>query len=141
MTRVETAAEVADLVAATSRRIRIAANRDLGPLGVTWSQVRALRTLARCDGPVRMSDLAERLGIARRSTTSVVDELVERGLVERLADPGDRRAVEVGVTPAGHRLLDDLRTRRRTAASELTAALSTAELATLRDLLSRLAPS
>jgi DNA-binding MarR family transcriptional regulator len=139
--RVETAAEVADLVGATARRIRIAANRDLGPRGVTWSQVRALRTLAGCDGPVRMSDLAERLGIARRSTTSVVDELVDRGLVERFANPGDRRAVEVAVTPAGHRLLDDLRARRRTAASELTAALSTAELATLRDLLSRLAPT
>ena len=86
------------------------ANRDLGPLGVTWGQVRALRTLARCDGPVRMSELADRLGIARRSATSVVDELVERGLVARHADPTDRRAVEVAVTPAGSRLLDDLAT-------------------------------
>ena len=70
------------------RRRRVApdppgANHDLGPLGVTWAQVRALRTVARCGGPVRMSELADRLGIARRSATSVVDELVERGLVGR----------------------------------------------------------
>src|SRR5262245_50059742 len=63
--RVETSAEVADLVAALSRRIRIDASRDLGPLGVTWGQVRALRTLARAGGPLRMSDLADRLDIAR----------------------------------------------------------------------------
>ena len=37
--------------------------------------------------PVRMSELADRLGIARRSATSVVDELVDRGLVERRAEP------------------------------------------------------
>ena len=43
----ESAAEIADLIAAVSRRIRTDANRDLGPLGVTWAQVRALRTLAR----------------------------------------------------------------------------------------------
>ena len=33
------APEVADLIAGVSRRIRLAANRDLGPLGVTWGQV------------------------------------------------------------------------------------------------------
>jgi DNA-binding MarR family transcriptional regulator len=138
--RAETSAEVADLVGAAARRIRRHANRDLGPLGITWGQVRALRTLARCDGPVRMSDLADRLGIARRSATSVVEDLVGRGLVARHADPTDRRAVEVAVTASGHRLLDDLRDRRRSAAGELTAALTIAELTQLRDLLSRLSP-
>jgi len=138
--RAETSAEIVDLIGAAARRIRIAANRDLGPIGVTWGQLRALRTLARCDGAVRMSDLADRLGIARRSTTSVVDELVSRALVERRADPSDRRAVEVAVTAAGFELLDGLRTRRRRAATELTAALSARELAQLRDLLTRLSP-
>ncbi len=138
--RSETSAEVVDLIGAAARRIRRHANRDLGPRGITWGQLRALRTLARCDGAVRMSELADRLGIARRSTTSVVDELVERGLVERRADPTDRRAVDVAVTPAGFELLDDLRTRRREAATELTSDLSSAELVALRDLLTRLSP-
>ena len=138
MNRAEISAEIADLMAAVSRRIRIDANRDLGPLGVTWAQVRALRTLARADGPVRMSDLAARLDIARRSATSVVDELVGRGLVERRDDPADRRAVAVVVTQHGVRLLDKLRARRRAAASALTAGLSISELTTLHDLLARL---
>lgn len=134
-------AEVADLIASVGRRIRRAASHDLEPLGVTWGQVRALRTLGRCAGPVRMSELADRLRIARRSATSVVDELVERGLVERAADPADRRAVTVDVTPAGRALLDQLVDRRRAAAADLTSTLSPAELTTLRELLSRIAPS
>ncbi len=133
-----TSAEIADLVGALSRRIRHRAHRDLDPFGVTWSQMRALRTIARHDGPVRMSELADRLGIARRSATSVVDELVERGLVDRTADPADRRAVAVGVTPSGWQLLDDLAGHRRAAADELTAGLTNAELRSLRDLLRRL---
>jgi DNA-binding MarR family transcriptional regulator len=140
VSRAETSTEVVDLIGAAARRIRTAANRELGPLGVTWGQLRALRTLARVDGAVRMSDLADRLGIARRSATSVVDDLVARGLVERRADPDDRRAVEVAVTPTGVRLLDQVRVRRRQAATELMADLSAAELVALRDLLTRLRP-
>ena len=138
MNRAEISAEIADLMAAVSRRIRIDANRDLGPLGVTWAQVRALRTLARAATPMRMSELATRLEIARRSATSVVDELVDRGLVERRDDPADRRAVDVVVTQQGVRLLEQLRARRRAAASALTAGLSSSELTTLHGLLARL---
>ena len=129
---------MADLIAAAARRIRTTANQQLGPLDVTWGQLRALRTLARSEGPVRMSALADRLGIARRSATSVVDDLVARRLVERHPTSTDRRAVEVAVTPAGDRLLDQLRARRHETAGELTAGLSPLELATLRDLLARL---
>jgi DNA-binding MarR family transcriptional regulator len=134
----DVALEVGDLIASVSRRIRRAANRDLGPLGITWSQLRALRTVAGSDGAVRMSDLADRLGIARRSATSVVDDLVTLGLVERRADPHDRRAVDVAVTPKAHRLLRRLHDRRRSAAREVTAALSPADLARLAALLRRL---
>lgn len=132
------ALEVAELIASVSRRIRRAANRDLGPLGITWSQLRALRTVAGGDGAVRMSELADRLGIARRSATSVVDDLVTGGLLERRSDPTDRRAVEVAVTTKGRRLLRGLQDRRRSAAREVTAALPPADLAQLATLLSRL---
>ncbi|MGH2540699.1 MAG: MarR family winged helix-turn-helix transcriptional regulator [Actinomycetota bacterium] len=130
--------EVAHLLLAVTRRARSAVNKDLGPLGVSWSQVRALRTLARHGEPIRMSELAERLGIARRSATSVVDELAERGLVTRRRDPDDRRAVAVEVAAAGWSLLDELDHRRRAAASRLTSVLSRRELVTLRNLLRRL---
>ncbi|MDD0859754.1 MarR family transcriptional regulator [Arthrobacter alpinus] len=42
-------------------------------------------------GDVRLKDLAERLRIAPRSATEVVDQLEAKGLVRREADPSDRR--------------------------------------------------
>jgi DNA-binding MarR family transcriptional regulator len=132
--------EVAELLVGLARHTREVARRDLDPLGVTWAQVRALRAVARGDGPMRMSHVADRLGIARRSATSVVDELERRGLVERRSDPADRRAVTVQVTEKGRELLADLDRRRHAAAGAMAAALSDEDLRTLRDLLRRLAP-
>ena len=51
-------------------------------------------------GSMRPSALAERLHIAARSATEVVDALEERGLVERAPDPDDRRATLVRATGA-----------------------------------------
>ncbi len=51
-------------------------------------------------GP-RLSEIAERLRIAPRSATEVVDGLEELGLVERVPDPDDRRATCVRLTAKG----------------------------------------
>lgn len=132
------AEEVADLLHTTTRRLRHAARHDLGPTGVTPAGWRALRAIAHCDQPPRMGELAERLGIARRSATAVVDDLEDHGLVARQDDPTDRRSVAVTLTTAGRDLLHDLTDRRRQATARQLQALSPAELATLRDLLRRL---
>jgi DNA-binding MarR family transcriptional regulator len=127
--------EVVDLLHAVNHRIRRASLDALEPLGVTPAQGRALRTVHRADGPVRMSDLAARLRVVPRSATTVVDELVERGLVERLGDPGDRRVVAVALTVEGQRLVGELDRGRREAAAALTDRLAADDLATLADLL------
>src|SRR5688500_11281333 len=129
--------EVADLLHRVNRRIRATANEDLGPLGVTPAQARALRTLARSDGPIRMSELADRLRLARRSTASVIDALAARGLVARRPDPVDRRAVAVEVTPAGWSMLDEVERARRAAAARVAGGLDRRDLVALRDLLRR----
>jgi len=136
--KAELGAEVSDLIGTVSRRVRMAANRELDPLGVTSSQVRALRVLARLQRPTRMSELADALHIARRSATSVIDELAEHHCVERSPDPNDRRGVTVSVTAAGHALLRELAERRRAVTTQLTSTLSRDELRQLRDLLARI---
>ena len=132
-------AEVSDLLHQVSRRIRRAAMDDLEPMGVTGAQMRAIRTLAYESAPVRMSVLADSLGIARRSATSVVDELEARGLVVRVHDPVDRRAVTVSLTAAGRKVHTDVFRRRRSAAGKVLGELAVADLERLRDLLKRLA--
>jgi DNA-binding MarR family transcriptional regulator len=131
------ATEVADLLHHVNHTIRRQAVAESEPTGVTSSQMRALRTLTRHGAPMRMSELADALGIVRRSATSVIDGLVQLGLVERIDDPADRRAVDVQLTTAGRRVMAAAARRRRTAAGRVLASLSAADLEVLRSLLQR----
>jgi DNA-binding MarR family transcriptional regulator len=100
-------------------------------------KVKALLQLA--DGPCSLGDIADAQRIDRPYATIIVDQLESLGLVERAADPEDRRRKVVALTAAG-------RTAAGTAAAimaEPPAALTglhAAELEQLRTLLGRLLP-
>lgn len=55
-------------------------------------------------GNMRPSDLAQNIGLARSSMTSVIDGLVQKELVSRMPSLDDRRAFQLGLTPEGERL-------------------------------------
>lgn len=135
--RTELEADVVDLVHHLARTLRRSARDVLDPLGVTWAQVRALRTIVAGPPPLRMGILAERLDVVPRSATSVVDELEDKGLATRTRDPADRRAVAVEATDAGWALLARLGDQRRDVASQVLAELTDADLDALRALLGR----
>jgi DNA-binding MarR family transcriptional regulator len=130
--------EIAELIGSVSRQIRVAVNRDLEPLGVTTSHVRALGVLGRAPEAVRMHELADRLRIARRTATGIVDELEARALVARHPDPTDGRGVTVTVTAEGREVLRDIAGRRAAVVARLTARLSREQAVVLCDLLARL---
>ncbi|MFL6113865.1 MAG: MarR family winged helix-turn-helix transcriptional regulator [Catenulispora sp.] len=67
--------------------------------GVSFTRTRALRRLVH--GPLRMSELAARLGWDKPYTTIVIDDLEQRGLVTRNVAPDDRRAKVVELTEQG----------------------------------------
>lgn len=75
-------------------------------LNLTQAQLRTLYLVA-AQGPLRMSEIAERQGIAASTSTGVVDALVHLDLLERLEDPKDRRQVLVRTTEAGRERLED----------------------------------
>jgi DNA-binding MarR family transcriptional regulator len=54
-------------------------------------------------GPLRLNDLAERMGVSAPTASRAVDALEELELVERLPDPDDRRAVRIDLTAGGRR--------------------------------------
>lgn len=93
---------------AVARRLRDTSQETLAPWDITPAQLRALRMLRR-HGVMRLSELSDRLRIAPRSATEVVDALEARGLVQRRPDPGDRRATLVEVTGDGGGVLDAVR--------------------------------
>lgn len=59
------------------------------------------RVLVFLDRPKRMGVLAEDTFCIPSAITPVADALEERGLVTRMRDPKDRRAMLLDVTPAG----------------------------------------
>ena len=120
------------------RRLRRAQAERLAPLGLTPAQERALRMITRSEEPLRMTELADRLGIVPRSVTTVVDALERAGLVRREIDPRNRRAIRLHLTDSGRAVRDDLREARRSAAEELFAPLSDDGRRALGELLSQL---
>ncbi len=93
---------------AVARQLREVSQETLAPWDISPSHLRALRVLRR-HGVMRLSELSDRLHIAPRSTTEVIDALESRGLVQRRPDPGDRRATLVEVTGHGASVLDAIR--------------------------------
>ena len=88
--------------------------------------------------PVRMGDLAGRLGLTARTITTLVDALEQEGLIERQADPTDRRATLIDMTPIGSRYYDHVSAGLSGLAEQIVGPLSAAERRQLLDLLSRL---
>lgn len=71
---------------------------ELIDLNLTLAQVKAIYVVATA-GPLRMVDLATRMGVAPSTLSGLADRLVQLGLLERFDDPANRRQVLVRATP------------------------------------------
>ena len=60
-------------------------------------------------GPLTLGELADRLYLEKSTASRVVDALERKGYVTRAPHPGDRRALQLKVTPAGRRLVERIR--------------------------------
>jgi len=128
---------LADALGAVARRLRDKSAETLAPWGITPAHLRALRVLAR-HGTMRLSELSERLQIAPRTGTEVVDALQAQDLVRRRADPADRRATLAEVTEHGAAILAEIRAARGPEASRVFGRLTPADRAELARILGKL---
>lgn len=99
-------AVVTSHAAVTDRVQKAFAAADLPPL--SWFEVLWAVKLSPSGAP-RMSDLAERLTLSRGGITKLVDRLEGAGYIERIACSGDRRSFQAELTPAGDKILDEMR--------------------------------
>jgi DNA-binding MarR family transcriptional regulator len=113
------------VVARTARRLRQEAGQELSP-----SLSSALASIDR-HGPLTPSELAALERVQRPTATRVLARLGELGLVERAADPADRRSALISASPAGRALLRRVRTRKNQYLARRLATLPAEDVATL----------
>jgi DNA-binding MarR family transcriptional regulator len=88
------------------RALRQAIERAEGPGRLTMAQVRCLQAIAASpNGETLTSKLARHMSVSAPSISSMIDGLVERGLVERRPNPDNRRQVRLSMTAEGGALL------------------------------------
>jgi MarR family transcriptional regulator, transcriptional regulator for hemolysin len=87
--------------------LRTYADQKAAQFGITRAQWVVLVRLDRSEG-LKQSELAEMLELQPISLTRLLDKLSDSGLIERRADPIDRRAKRLFLTPAARPLLEKL---------------------------------
>jgi DNA-binding MarR family transcriptional regulator len=90
------------------------------------------------DGGTQVSELARRAQITKQSMAELVAHLERHGYVERVADPGDRRAKLVRATARGREVYAIAREVIAEIEREWTALLGARNMRRLRELLQQL---
>jgi len=110
---------------------RIATGHDLSII-----QVRLLGILR--DREPGMLELARHLELEKSSLSGLVDRAEQRGLVERIPSPGDRRGTRIRVTAQGRRLSGVVEAEVTASVSTLITVLSKSDRDRLTSLVSRI---
>jgi DNA-binding MarR family transcriptional regulator len=93
-------------VSESLRELRCASTERFVKHGVSMTQIHVLRQLEQ-HGAMSMSRIAELLDVSLSNATGLIDRMVERGLVERVGVPNDRRVVLVRPAAGGQQALDE----------------------------------
>jgi DNA-binding MarR family transcriptional regulator len=91
------------LMAAHSALIRQFAARDIWE-DISMKEYDVLYTLSKCPAPISLTELNRHVLLSQPAMSRMVDRLAGRGLIDRCADPADRRGVRLSLTPAGREL-------------------------------------
>jgi DNA-binding MarR family transcriptional regulator len=110
----------------------------LAPLELHPREFAVLRAVGVQEGQSQQA-LGDRLQIPRSRMVSIVDELEERGFLERHANPTDRRVREIHLTASGRKALEQALERAIAFEQQVAEPLDAADRERLLDLLDRVA--
>lgn len=128
---------VESTIMATARAIRQAYDLRFAELDLNLSEASLLAYVEET-GALTQTRLAERLGLGRAATGSVIDALETRGFVERHPDSDDRRVWLVDVTASGKEMVAEITERDTVLRKQLRSGLSRDDRHQLAEVLVRL---
>jgi len=99
--------EIAFTIMDVARLLKTYADQRARQFGISRAQWAVLIRIDRHEG-LKQSELAEMLDLQPISLTRLLDRLAENDLIERRADPNDRRANRLYLRPAAKPLLGRL---------------------------------
>jgi DNA-binding MarR family transcriptional regulator len=105
-TREELIGSILSDVGWSLRELRCASTEKFVKHGISMTQIHVLRMLEQ-HGMTSMSRVAELLDVSLSNATGIIDRMAERGLVERVRVPDDRRVVLVQPSALGVQALDE----------------------------------
>lgn len=109
--------------------------------GLTSPQYNVLRILRGAATPLTCTEIRDRMWTRDSDVTRLLDRLEKRGMVARCRSSEDRRALQIGITEQGLKLLAALDKPLELLHQRQFAALSAADRQALSMLLDRLAES
>ncbi len=127
--RVAKAGIIADFRTAMGE-LKCLGSERLVRLGISMSQLHLMHLLER-HGEMAMSRLAEMLDVSVSNATGLIDRVEERGYVERIRVPSDRRIVLVRITDTGRSVLDEVEAVREQILDRILDELEPAQLTRL----------
>lgn len=121
-------------ISETAHALRRSFDRRAATLGITRAQWKVLARISREPG-LRQIELADRLDVEPITLCRIVDKLEEAGLVERQADPADRRAWRLQLTEKAQPLIGQLKSLAAELGAEAFAGLGPVDVERLRSAL------
>jgi len=125
------------LVYAVSAIMLKAFDRALASWGLSVQQAPVLINLREAGRPLIITELARHLLLKNPSVSTMVERLKERGLVERVKHPEDRRKTFVALTRKGQRLAETIVKPGHQLQEEMFGALEPGERETLKTILQK----
>lgn len=129
-------ADLLDNLVLTSFTVIALLSRTAAEHELSLTQLRMMAILR--DRTPTMADLADFLGLERSSVSGLIDRAARRGLVQRTASRSDGRAVQVSLTPDGHRLAGQVTGEVAGLIAPMTSTLSRGEQKRLAQLLGKM---
>jgi len=130
--------QLTDVVTRLRRVLRASIRSDYPWEALPMAQVEILQRL-RDEPGLRISDLAARHRLATNTVSTLIQQMVVAGLVERITDSADRRAVQLHLTRHGKAMLREWMVAHERRLEVAVNALRPADRAAIRNALPAIA--